>query len=129
MGISLILIFIIFLIGIIYTLFSDQIKEMQYKQKNSDNSTKTEVEKENQVISTDNQKNNLSELSDQHHADERIIVIFKDLKYDITNFTRKHPGGKQVLLENNGKDIENLMLENEHSTHAYEILEKYKIKE
>jgi cytochrome b involved in lipid metabolism len=58
----------------------------------------------------------------------KIIILFKGEEYDITDFVKKHPGGKQVLLDNNGKDIEKLMFENEHSTHAYNILEKYKIK-
>ena len=58
----------------------------------------------------------------------KVIVTFKGDEYDITDFIRKHPGGKQVLLDNNGNDIEKLMLENEHSIHAYKTLEKYKIK-
>ncbi len=59
---------------------------------------------------------------------KKIIVWFRGEEYDISDFVRKHPGGKQILLENNGKDIEHLMLENEHSLNAYNILEKYKIK-
>lgn len=58
---------------------------------------------------------------------DKIIVTFKGSKYDITNFIKRHPGGKQILIDNNGKDIENLMLEYEHSKNAYLILEKYKI--
>lgn len=57
----------------------------------------------------------------------RVIVTFRDEKYDITDFVKKHPGGKQILLENNGKDVEQLMAENEHSERAYKLLEKYKI--
>ncbi|AGF85059.1 B5-like protein [Moumouvirus goulette] len=58
---------------------------------------------------------------------DRIIVTFKGSTYDITDFIKRHPGGKQILIDNNGKDIENLMLEYEHSKNAYLILEKYKI--
>ncbi|AYV84960.1 MAG: hypothetical protein Satyrvirus1_46 [Satyrvirus sp.] len=68
------------------------------------------------------------EPTSEHPKEERIIVMYKNAKYDITDFVKKHPGGKMVLLNNNGKDIEKLMLDNEHSQHAYDILEKYKIK-
>lgn len=57
----------------------------------------------------------------------KVIVTYKGSTYNISDFVRKHPGGKKVLLENNGKDVEKLMLENEHSEHAYQLLEKYKI--
>lgn len=59
----------------------------------------------------------------------KIIVTFKGDRYDITDFVNKHPGGKHVLIENNGRDIEELMLENEHSPAAYAKLAQYKIKE
>ncbi|AQN68565.1 cytochrome b5-like protein [Saudi moumouvirus] len=58
---------------------------------------------------------------------DKIIVTFKGSKYDITEFIKRHPGGKQILIDNNGNDIENLMLEYEHSKNAYLLLEKYKI--
>lgn len=58
---------------------------------------------------------------------EKIIVTFRGSLYDITNFVKKHPGGKNILLENNGKDIEYLMIGNGHSDYAYKLLEKYKI--
>lgn len=61
------------------------------------------------------------------HEIEPIIVSFKGAKYNVTNFVKKHPGGKTVIIENNGKDIEQLMLDNEHSKHAYDLLEKYQI--
>ena len=69
---------------------------------------------------------NISE-SKKNNVDH-VVIKFKDNKYDITDFIKKHPGGKQVLFENNGNDVEKIMIENEHSTHAYEVLEKYKIK-
>lgn len=59
---------------------------------------------------------------------EKVIVGYKNQTYDITDFVKKHPGGKHVLLENNGKDVEQLMIENEHSSNAYKTLEKYIVK-
>jgi cytochrome b involved in lipid metabolism len=58
---------------------------------------------------------------------EPVIVDFQGQKYDITSFLKKHPGGAEILRENNGKDIETLMMDNDHSNKAYQILEKYKI--
>lgn len=58
---------------------------------------------------------------------DRIIVTFKGDKYDITDFLRRHPGGKDVLIEQNGKDIEAIMVEFEHSQNAYKMLQKYRI--
>ena len=58
---------------------------------------------------------------------ERIIILYKGDKYDITDFIKKHPGGKGILKENNGKEIEQQMLGTGHSDNAYSILDKYKI--
>jgi len=96
------------IISLSYTFFSDHIKEMHDKQKNS---TVTVTEK-NEIKNDTN----------------KTIVLFKGSRYDITDFLKKHPGGKKILIDNNGKDIEKLMLENEHSKNAYKMLEKYKIK-
>ena len=60
--------------------------------------------------------------------EQQVIVKFRGNEYNITDFVKDHPGGKQVLLENNGNDVEELMLENKHSVVAYDTLETYKIK-
>lgn len=36
---------------------------------------------------------------------DRIIVIIRNLVYDVTHFLEVHPGGPSVLRRNNGKDI------------------------
>jgi len=56
-----------------------------------------------------------------------VIVKFKGGEYNITKFMKKHPGGKKILEDNRGLDIEKLMIQNKHSDSAYELLEKYKI--
>jgi len=58
---------------------------------------------------------------------EKIIVTFQGKKYDITNFAKRHPGGKTILVENNGNDIEEMMAEIGHSDNSYTILKKYEI--
>lgn len=60
-------------------------------------------------------------------SDNKVIVYFKGNKYDITQFLLKHPGGKNILEQNNGNDIEELMKYYEHSKYAYQLLEQYKI--
>lgn len=74
-----------------------------------------------------NESNSL--IVNSSNIDNRIIVTYKNDKYDITDFIKRHPGGKDVLIKNNGKDIEQLMIVNEHSEHAYNLLRKYKISE
>lgn len=59
---------------------------------------------------------------------EKIVVQYQGHEYDLTKFAVRHPGGKQVLLDSKGLNIEALMIENNHSAHAYRMLEKYRIK-
>jgi cytochrome b involved in lipid metabolism len=58
---------------------------------------------------------------------EKMIVKFRGDEYDISDFINKHPGGKKILIDNNGNDVEKLMADSEHSKHAYETLSRYKI--
>lgn len=80
---------------------------------------------------TQNPENTQKSENTQNHENtqntEKIIVNYKNSSYDITTFIKKHPGGKKYLIENNGKDIEQLMIDNDHSHHAYKLLDKYKI--
>lgn len=57
----------------------------------------------------------------------KIIVTYKDKRYDVTEFALSHPGGKDVLLENKGKDVEETMREIGHSEVAYKMLDKFLI--
>ena len=66
------------------------------------------------------------QLSDQEN-NSKIIVQYQGNSYDITKFIDKHPGGSDLLIQNANMDIEQLMLDNEHSQSAYKILDKYKI--
>lgn len=58
---------------------------------------------------------------------EKIIVLFKGDPYDITSFVKKHPGGKDILIQHANEEISQLMADNEHSDAAYKILNKYKV--
>lgn len=50
--------------------------------------------------------------------------------YDVSGFLQDHPGGDDVVLNNAGKDIGEVMKdgkEHHHSDSAYEMLEEYVI--
>ena len=81
----------------------------------------------NKKLSDDTNTYNEKQTKNSSSSVNKIIVKYCGADYDITDFVRKHPGGKKVLIDSNGKDIEQLMLDNEHSNHAYKLLSKYKI--
>ena len=58
---------------------------------------------------------------------EKLIVTFKDAQYDLTEFCEQHPGGKEVLIEQKGQNIEEAMKEIGHSSEAYKLLDNFKI--
>jgi len=113
---------LILLFGIFYAFFYDQIKYM------FDENIESNIESDIDTKITDEPR--IESNITVHTTDiinEIIMVTYKGSKYDITDFIKKHPGGKDVLIEYNGKDIEQVMIENEHSAHAFSKLEKYKI--
>jgi cytochrome b involved in lipid metabolism len=55
----------------------------------------------------------------------RIILIRKNTVYDVTNFIKDHPGGKNSIIKNHYKD--NQINYNYHSNQAKKLWEKYKI--
>lgn len=62
-----------------------------------------------------------------HHDDGRIIIKWKGNRYDVTKFVIKHPGGREIIVENNGKEVSELMESHQHSSVAYRMLDKYRI--
>lgn len=79
------------------------------------------------IVDTNKNNTNISENNLNKKDNEKIIVFFKGERYDISDFLIHHPGGKKVLQINNGNEIEDIMIENQHSINAYNILNKYKI--
>lgn len=63
------------------------------------------------------------------HIDEgdKVIIKYQNKQYNITNFLDKHPGGRAILISNNGNDVEELMKENGHSSEAYKLLKNYEL--
>jgi len=68
----------------------------------------------------------------RHKNEGDTWVIHAGKVYDISDFVERHPGGKDILLKNSGKDITRMMTEDhvhKHSKIAYGWLHKYYIGE
>lgn len=56
-------------------------------------------------------------------------IIVCDKVYDVTNFTREHPGGLDVIMEYAGSDATMAFMDKGHSKDAWMILSGYYIGE
>ena len=65
-----------------------------------------------------------------HREEEDAWIVHGGKVYDITSFLERHPGGKDILVENLGQDVTRLMKlksPHKHSKIAYGWLKKYEI--
>ncbi|THH04049.1 hypothetical protein EW145_g5809 [Phellinidium pouzarii] len=63
-----------------------------------------------------------------HNTRDSCWVSRNGKVYDVTSFVADHPGGDELILNNAGKDVEQLMAdkdEHEHSESAYDMLDEY----
>ncbi|GFS06550.1 ceramide very long chain fatty acid hydroxylase [Elysia marginata] len=61
----------------------------------------------------------------------RIIITLDDCLYDVTEFADRHPGGRELLVKHNGRNVRDVMQDRNihvHSKAAYTILDKYVLK-
>ncbi|CAH1780440.1 unnamed protein product [Owenia fusiformis] len=65
----------------------------------------------------------------KHCKDNDLWVVHQDKVYDVSEFVERHPGGKDIVLENSGVDVTTIMetTPHKHSDAAYTILKKYYI--
>ena len=63
----------------------------------------------------------LSEIFD-HNTKESCWLLIDGGVYDVTNF--KHPGGKQILIQNAGQDATTQFEDIGHSPKAFEDMKK-----
>ena len=64
----------------------------------------------------------------KHKSKESLWVVNQGKVYDVTDFARRHPGGEEILLEHAGQNVSEIMSSidpHQHSSAAYQILEKY----
>eukprot|EP01100_Stratorugosa_tubuloviscum_P010465 TRINITY_DN449_c0_g1_i1.p1 TRINITY_DN449_c0_g1~~TRINITY_DN449_c0_g1_i1.p1 ORF type:complete len:348 (-),score=128.34 TRINITY_DN449_c0_g1_i1:98-1141(-) len=93
------------------------------------NLTTTINAKEN--IKLKKRKISLEEVK-HHNSEESGWLAIDYYVYDVTSFIKKHPGGKQILIEHLGKDATKAFKSDEihsHSKAAHRMLESYKIGE
>lgn len=60
----------------------------------------------------------------------RLCVLHSGSVYDVTDFSDRHPGGKEWLVKYSGHDVTRLMQEqspHKHTKAAYNILKKYRV--
>lgn len=66
----------------------------------------------------------------RHNNEGDAWVIHGGKVYNISDFIERHPGGKDILLNNSGQDVTNTMSDekvHKHSKIAYGWLHKYYI--
>lgn len=58
----------------------------------------------------------------EHNTKESLWMLINNKVYDVTNF--KHPGGKQILLQNAGQDATTQFEDISHSSKADKFMEE-----
>lgn len=54
-------------------------------------------------------------------------IVIDNFVYDVTDFIRMHPGGQEIIMEHAGRDATTAFRATGHSSHAAQLLLKYKI--
>ena len=62
----------------------------------------------------------------KHNKPNDIWLIIDEYVYDVSRFIHEHPGGKDALIKNAGKDVTDLF-DNIHSTNAKKLKQKFLI--
>lgn len=65
----------------------------------------------------------------KHAQSSEVWIIVHDKVYNVTSFLNEHPGGEEVLLEQNGCDATEAFEDIGHSSDARELMEPLKIGE
>jgi len=64
---------------------------------------------------------------EKHNSDTDCWIAVKEGVYDLTKFVNDHPGGRDILIENAGRDGTNPFVSAEHDTADVLKLEDYRI--
>ena len=62
---------------------------------------------------------------EKHKGGENPWILIDGKVYDVTNFLTKHPGGKEILIKNSGKDSTKEFMDIKHSEDAKKLLDTY----
>ncbi len=61
---------------------------------------------------------------------KQVFVMHDNAWYDVADFLKTHPGGTELILVNQNKDVTDTMqsrVPHKHSVAAYELLAKYRV--
>lgn len=64
-----------------------------------------------------------------HTTKEDVWIIIDENVYDITDFIKEHPGGKDILLSFGGNDVTDMFHDLHKPSILKDIAERYKIGE
>ncbi|CAD8147124.1 unnamed protein product [Paramecium pentaurelia] len=65
----------------------------------------------------------------EQQSSNRLLYVYRNSVYDLTEFADRHPGGRAALNIYKGRDLENIFFNpsiHKHSTNALQVLEQYK---
>ncbi|KAI5711294.1 cytochrome b5-like isoform X2 [Diaphorina citri] len=68
------------------------------------------------------------EVKDNSSKDN-VVIIYDNGVYNVTNYLTEHPGGEEILLEQNGEDATEVFNDIGHSSDARETMKKFKVGE
>ena len=63
----------------------------------------------------------------RHNQENDCWIVIGDNVYDVTNYLNTHPGGDIIIMERAGMDATRVFLDQNHSSAAKVLLEKYLI--
>jgi cytochrome b involved in lipid metabolism len=69
----------------------------------------------------------IEEVAQDCKVTNRTLVVYNDQVLDLTDF--QHPGPKEYITDNVGKDITKLFEDEDHSNYAKKLTQKYVIGE
>lgn len=74
--------------------------------------------------------NDYAQVEKEAKKTGKVLIIYKDSVYDVTNFLDEHPGGKELLLLANGKIVDKVWDKYHYPLgKAPKLLKKFKIGE
>ncbi len=63
----------------------------------------------------------------EHNSEDDCWIIIEGKVLDVTPYLPEHPGGSQYILEHAGTDCTEDFEGSDHSTAAWEMLEKFQV--
>jgi len=68
--------------------------------------------------------NSLADVEFQSRTQNRLLVVYEEIVYDLTTFSSRHPGGAAAIMDHKGKVIDNVIFNPSYYKHNPRILDK-----